>query len=99
MLSKNEIKNISEYFKDKPVLKAYLFGSHVRNESKLDSDIDILVELDYSQQIGLKYIKMQLDLEKLLNHKVDLLSENAISKYIRPMIDREKKLIYEKQNR
>jgi uncharacterized protein len=99
MLSKNQIKNISDYFKDKPVLKAYLFGSHVRNESESDSDIDILVELDYSQQIGLKYIKMQLELEKLLNNRVDLLSDNAISKYIRPIIDREKKLIYEKQSR
>jgi uncharacterized protein len=99
MLSKNQIKNISDYFKNKPVLKAYLFGSHVRNESESDSDIDILVELDYSQQIGLKYIKMQLELEKLLNNRVDLLSDNAISKYIRPIIDREKKLIYEKQSR
>lgn len=29
------------YFKDKPVLKAYLFGSTAGSESDLDSDLDI----------------------------------------------------------
>ena len=96
MLRQDEINLISDYFKDKPVLKAYLFGSHVRNQSNIDSDIDILVELDYSQQIGLKYIKMQNELQEILKSKVDLLSNNAISKYIRPIIDREKQLIYAK---
>ncbi len=96
MLKQHEIDLISEYFKDKPVLKAYLFGSHVRNQSDIDSDIDILVELDYNEQIGLKYIKMQNDLQMILKSKVDLLSNNAVSKYIRPIIDREKQLIYAK---
>jgi len=94
MLRQHEIKLISEYFKDKPVRKAYLFGSRVRDESNIDSDIDILVELDYSQQIGLKYIKMQNDLQEILKNKVDLISDNAVSKYIRPYIERDKKLIY-----
>jgi len=94
MLQQNEIKLISEYFKDKPVLKAYLFGSYSRNQSTSDSDIDILIELDYSQQIGLKYIKMQNDLQEILKNKVDLISDNAVSKYIRPYIDHNKKLIY-----
>jgi predicted nucleotidyltransferase len=96
MLRQNEIRLISEYFKDKPVLKAYLFGSQVRNQSKVDSDIDILVELDYSQQIGLKYIKMQNDLQEILKNKVDLISDKAVSKYIRPYIERDKQLIYAK---
>lgn len=96
MLNENQINSISNYFKDKPVLRAYLFGSHVREESKPESDIDILVELDYNQQIGLKYIKMQNDLQNILKSRVDLISVNAISKYIRPIIDNEKQLIYEK---
>jgi len=96
MLRKREINMITDYFKDKPVLRAYLFGSHVRNEADVDSDVDILVELDYSQPIGLKYIKMQNELQEILKSKVDLLSDNAVSKYIRPIIDHEKRLIYEK---
>jgi len=95
-LNKSELQKIKNYFKDKPVKKAYLFGSYSRNSADEDSDLDILVELDYSQHIGLKFVKMQLDLQEILQTKVDLLSEKAISKYIRPYIDNEKELIYEK---
>ena len=60
------------------------------------SDIDILVDLDYSQKTGLKFIQMKLDLEKLLNNEVDLVYTNGLSKYIKPLVDVEKRLIYEK---
>ncbi len=96
MLNKKQINIISNYFKDKPVNKAYVFGSYIRNEENAESDIDILVELDYSQQIGLRYIRMKNELQVLLKNKVDLVSQNAISKYIRPIIETEKQLIYEK---
>ena len=97
-IGNKNISVISDFFKDKPVKKAYLFGSLIRDEANDDSDIDILVELDYSQPIGLKFIKMKLDLQDILKLKVDLLSSNAISKYIRPYVDKEKFLIYERQN-
>lgn len=94
MVHENQINLLKKYFFTQPVLKAYLFGSQVRNEANENSDIDILVELDYSFPIGLEFIQMQFDLEKLLNTKVDLVSERAISKYIKPIIDAEKILIY-----
>ena len=95
-LEQSKLQNIKNYFRDKPVKKAYLFGSYSRNSADKISDVDILLELDYSQPIGLKFVKMQLDLQEILQTKVDLLSENAISKYVRPYIDNEKELIYEK---
>ncbi len=94
MLEKKKIETIKIYFKTMPVLKAYLFGSYVRNQADAESDLDILVDLDYSQKIGLQFIQMKIDLEKLLNIKVDLVSSNGLSKYIKPLIDSEKKLIY-----
>ncbi len=93
-LSKNNIQQIKAYLASKPVNKAYLFGSYVRGEAKEGSDVDILVELDYSQQIGLLFIQMKLDLEDLLHKEVDLVSANGLSKYLKPIIDREKELIY-----
>jgi len=97
-LSNRNIDLLIKYFEDKPVFKAYLFGSFARDESNLASDIDILVELDYSKPIGLEFIQMQLDLEELLNRKVDLVTEKAISKYIRPYIDQDKVLFYERRS-
>lgn len=87
-------KIISDYFLNKPVLKAYLFGSYVRGEANEQSDIDILIELDYSQSIGLAFVEMQLDLQNILSRKVDLVSERGLSKFIKPIIEQEKELIY-----
>ena len=96
ILDNDKIESIKNYFKTRPVLKAYLFGSYVRGVADNKSDIDILVDLDYSQKIGLQFIQMKLDLEKLLNSEVDLISSNGMSKYIKPLVDLEKRLIYEK---
>jgi predicted nucleotidyltransferase len=93
-LDASQIETIKNYLRTRPVLKAYLFGSYVRDEADDQSDIDILVDLDYSQRIGLQFIQMKIDLEKLLNTKVDLVSSNGLSKYVKPRVDHEKQLIY-----
>jgi predicted nucleotidyltransferase len=93
-LELSKLESIRNYFNTQPVLKAYLFGYYVRGQADNESDIDILVDLDYSEKIGLRFIQMKLDLEKLLNSKVDLVSSNGLSKYIKPIIDTEKLIIY-----
>jgi uncharacterized protein len=93
-LTDAKLKIIKDYFRTRPVLKAYLFGSYVRGQADHQSDIDILVELDYSQRIGLGFVQMQIDLEEMLQTKVDLISSNSLSKYIKPLVDSEKELIY-----
>ena len=93
-LDNNKLETIKEYFRTRPVLKAYLFGSYVRGQANNNSDIDILVDLDYTQRIGLGFVQMQNDLENMLKTKVDLVSSNGLSKYIKPIVDEEKQLIY-----
>ena len=93
-LDKTSIETIKNYFKTRPVLTAYLFGSYARGEADSHSDIDILVDLDYSQKIGLGFVQMQIDLEHMLKTKVDLVSSGGLSKHIRPIIESEKQLIY-----
>jgi predicted nucleotidyltransferase len=95
-LSKDEIKTIGDYFLDKPVVRAFLFGSFSRKDASDKSDVDILVELDYSKHIGLGFINMKFDLEDKLHKKIDLVSTNAVSRYIVPFINNDKKLIYER---
>ena len=93
-LDESKLEVIRQYLSTRPMLRAYLFGSYARESADNESDIDILVELDYSQKIGLGFIQMQLDLQKMLNRKVDLVSSNGLSQYLKPIIDQEKKLIY-----
>ena len=97
-LSVDSKDSLIRFFAGKPVKKAYVFGSYARNEENAGSDIDLLVELDHSQPIGMRFFSYQQELEKLLNMKVDLVSQEGLSKYIRPIIDKEKILIYERRN-
>jgi len=95
LLLKNK-KKLQQFFTGKPVKKAYLFGSYARNEANEESDVDILVELDYQQPIGMKFFEYQAELEALLKTKVDLVTTDGLSKYVKPFIDKDKKLIYER---
>ncbi|TAN15181.1 MAG: nucleotidyltransferase [Chitinophagaceae bacterium] len=95
-LEQKKIEKIKDYLSKCPVEKAWLFGSYVHEEANRNSDIDLLLDLDYSKRIGLKFVQMKLDLEEMLGQEVDLVSSNGLSKYIKPFIDKEKLLIYER---
>ena len=95
-LSTEDIQIVKDYFAGKPINKAYLFGSMSRDEADNDSDVDILVDLDYSTHIGLAFVTMQAELQQKLQKKIDLVSSKGISKFIRPFVDRDKILIYER---
>ena len=90
------IQFIQGYFADKPVEKAWLFGSFARDEQLADSDVDVLLELDFSEPIGMEYIHWWMDLEKTLNRKVDLVCDGTLSKYVVPFVEHDKQLIYER---
>lgn len=95
-LSVQDIQLIKNYFAEQPVLRAYVFGSYARNNADKDSDVDILVDLDYNKPIGLGFVQMQLDLQEKLHKKIDLVSSKAISEFILPFIEKDKTLIYER---
>lgn len=90
------IEQLSEYFKTQPVLKAWLFGSFSRGEQREDSDVDILILLDYSQSIGLRFFGMYEDLKEMLGRDVDLVSERTLAPFAKKSVDRDKILIYER---
>lgn len=95
-LSQEHIKTIRHFFSGLPVKKAYLFGSYSRNEANENSDIDILVELDHTKPIGLQFFTYGDQLQTLLKKKVDVVSYEGLSKYVKPYVDKEKLLIYER---
>ena len=96
-MTTNMIKTtVADYFKTQPVLKAWLFGSYSRGEQTKDSDVDIIVLLDKSRPIGLKFFGMWSDLEELLGRKVDLVSEGTLLPFAKESAERDKILIYER---
>ena len=89
-------KKITDYFKIQPVLKAWLFGSFARGEESPLSDVDIIVLLDHSKPVGMKFFGMWNDLEQLLDRTVDFVEEGTLADFARESFERDKILIYER---
>lgn len=80
-------KKIIPILKKNNVAKAGIFGSYARGEQKKKSDIDILVQPP--KGIGFGFARIELELEKGLKKKVDLLTYNSIHPRLKERILKE----------
>ena len=78
------IPKIKQILKKNKIRRAGIFGSYALGEQKKNSDIDILVEPP--KGIGFGFVRIQFELEKKLKKKVDLVSYNGLSPYIREKV-------------
>jgi uncharacterized protein len=78
-------KNKGEILKQFPVKRLALFGSVVRNEQTVRSDVDILVDVDPS--IGLRFVNLAENLQEMLSCKVDLVSRRGIKPSLLKIIE------------
>jgi len=78
-------KKIIPILKKNHIVRAGIFGSYARGETKKRSDVDILVEID--KKTGLfDFVGIKLELEEKLGKKVDLLTYKSIHPYIKKSI-------------
>ncbi|MBD3220315.1 hypothetical protein GF314_03655 [bacterium] len=71
-----------------------LFGSVARGEATPDSDVDVLVR--FGRPISLlSLVRLERELSEALGRDVDLLTEAAVSPYLRERIEREKKVLFD----
>jgi predicted nucleotidyltransferase len=61
-----------------PIKSLAIFGSYARNEQNSKSDLDIIVE--FTERVGMKFIRLGDELEEKLGIKVDLVSKNGVKK-------------------
>jgi len=66
-----------------------LFGSFARGEASPESDIDILVEFDSGKRTYDNFIDTCFLLEELLGRKVELVTKEALSPYVKPYVLKE----------
>lgn len=68
------------------VKRLAIFGSVARDEAGLESDVDLLVELD-GRPFGLfKFVDLKNRLEEILGCPVDLVTEDALKRQLRERI-------------
>ncbi len=66
-----------------------LFGSFVRCEQRVDSDVDLLVEFESGQKTFDHFIALSFLLEDLLGRRVELVTHEALSPHLGPYILKE----------
>ncbi|MCW6038675.1 nucleotidyltransferase family protein [Spirulina subsalsa FACHB-351] len=78
------------------IRKLYIFGSVLRDDFTLDSDLDILVEFEPDQIPGLAFFELQDELSEILQCRVDLNTVGFLSPQIREKVLAEAVLQYAK---
>lgn len=68
------------------VVRAGIFGSYARDEQKKGSDIDILIEVKTKPFSLFDLVGLEMELEKILGVKVDLLTYKGVSPYLKKYI-------------
>lgn len=74
-----------------------LFGSFARGEDQPGSDVDVLVEFTEDSHVGFfTYVEIQRNLTEAIGRKVDLVTPEALSKYIRKEVLEQAEIVYER---
>jgi hypothetical protein len=95
LILKEEIKDkIISILVKHGIKRILVFGSHARNEATQTSDIDLIVDFPEGTSL-LDHVGIEIELSEALNMKIDLLSRNGISPYIKDHILKEAIVIYE----
>ena len=59
------------------IFKIDLFGSYAKNSVDDNSDIDVLVKLEFKKEMYQNFCELQKELEKIFNRKVDLIEKGT----------------------
>ena len=70
------------------LVRLALFGSRAREQTRADSDADVLVGFD-GPATSARYFGVQFYLEDLLGCSVDLVTEKALRPQLRPFVERD----------
>ena len=89
-----DTQKLIEICRQNDVSKIGVFGSMARGEAGELSDIDLLVEFSRAKSL-LALVSLERMISTALGRNVDLLTEAAISPYLRDRIKNELQVIYE----
>jgi hypothetical protein len=88
MISKEQQQIIIDTLKEFKPRSISVFGSYSRGENNSKSDLDLLVDFEETVNL-LDLVGLEMELSEKLKIKVDLITTNAVSKHLKPHIDRD----------
>ena len=90
-------EQIADFCQRNHIRKFAFYGSVLRDDFRPDSDIDVLVEFEPSQPIGLmEVVRMERRLSELMGRKIDLRTPKELSRYFSDKVISEAETLYER---
>jgi len=74
---------IAEFCRLNHIRRLALFGSVLRDDFSPDSDIDVLVEFEPGERVGLRFFRMEFELCEIMGRKVDLNTLGFLGRHFR----------------
>ena len=98
MYSEQElIIKLTQIFKQYPIKRAALFGSYARGEQNSDSDLDLILDYEFSKELP-DFFGFWDELERMMGLRADVLTFNSLDTtphIIKKNILKEMRSIYE----
>ena len=88
-------EKIAVFCRKNHIRRLALFGSVLRKDFGLDSDVDVLVEFEPGHVPGLAFFRMQNELSEAIGRKVDLNTAEDLCKYFRDEVLSEAEVQYD----
>lgn len=89
-------ERLAQFCRKHRIRELSFFGSVLRDDFGLDSDVDVLVEFDPQATVTLlDHVQIQRELSELLGRDVDLVTKRSLSPVLRDEILTSRELIYE----
>ena len=89
-----DTEKLIEICRQNDVAQLGVFGSFARGEATAHSDLDLLVSFQARKSL-LELVALERQFTQAIGRRVDLLTEAALSPYLREGILRDLKVIYE----
>ena len=79
---------IAEFCRQNRIRRLSLYGSVLRNDFRPDSDVDVLIEFEAGQEVGLlQMARLERELSVLLGgRRIDLRTPEDLSRYFRDQV-------------
>jgi len=76
---------LAQLCREQGIVFAGLFGSQARGEATKDSDVDLLVRFEGRRSL-IDLVGSEREIEEAIGQSVDLVTENALSPYLRDRV-------------
>jgi hypothetical protein len=88
-----DLPRLATYCRQEDVEMLGVFGSVAREDATPDSDVDLLIRFRRARSL-LHIVRIECELGVIIGRRIDLLTEAAISPYLRDRVLRELRVLY-----